>query len=39
MNWLLLEEISAFIGEHLQDISIRMLAERFHFRTIISIVC
>lgn len=32
MNWLLLEEISAFIGEHLQDISIRMLAERFHFQ-------
>ena len=32
MNWLLLEEISAFISEHLQDISIRMLAERFHFQ-------
>lgn len=32
MNWILLEEISAFIGEHLQDISIRMLSERFHFQ-------
>ena len=32
MNWILLEEISAFIREHLQDISIRMLSERFHFQ-------
>lgn len=32
MNWLLLEEISAFIEEHLQDISIPMLSERFHFQ-------
>ena len=32
MHWILLEEISAFIGDHLQDISISMLAERFHFQ-------
>lgn len=32
MNWILLEEISAFIQDHLQDISIRMLSERFHFQ-------
>lgn len=31
-NWVLFEQISAFIKEHLNDISIRMLAEEFHFQ-------
>ena len=32
MAWILFEEISGFIDRHLQDISIRMLSEEFHFQ-------
>lgn len=32
MNWLLFEEITEFIRAHLKNISIRMLAEQFHFQ-------
>ncbi len=32
MTWILFEEISRFIDRHLQDISIRMLSEEFHFQ-------
>lgn len=32
MSVVMLEEVCAFIEEHIQDISIRMLSERFHFQ-------
>lgn len=32
MNWLIYEEITDYIKDHLQDISIRTLSEQFHFQ-------
>lgn len=32
MNWIMYEEITAYIREHCRDISIRQLCEQFHFQ-------
>lgn len=32
MNWILYEEISDYMKQHMKNISIRMLCEEFHFQ-------
>ena len=32
MNWLMYEEITAYIRQHYRDITIRQLCEQFHFQ-------